>query len=31
MTEIYSRQRQLGHHPYVATRVLDRIIPEPHL
>jgi uncharacterized protein (TIGR01370 family) len=29
--KIYSRQRQLGHHPYVATRVLDRIIPEPHL
>jgi uncharacterized protein (TIGR01370 family) len=27
--KIYSRQRQLGHHPYVATRVLDRIIPEP--
>jgi uncharacterized protein (TIGR01370 family) len=27
--KIYSRQRQLGHHPYVATPVLDRIIPEP--
>jgi polysaccharide biosynthesis protein PelA len=26
---IYLRQRQLGHHPYVATRMLDRIIPEP--
>ena len=27
--KIYSRQRHLGHHPYVATPVLDRIIPEP--
>lgn len=27
--EMYLRQRQLGHHPYVATRMLDRIIPEP--
>jgi len=27
--EIYMRERQLGHHPYVATRMLDRIIPEP--
>jgi uncharacterized protein (TIGR01370 family) len=27
--EIYLRQRQLGHHPYVATRMLDRIIREP--
>jgi uncharacterized protein (TIGR01370 family) len=26
---IYSRQRELGHHPYVGTRVLDRIIAEP--
>ena len=26
---IYLRERQLGHHPYVATRLLDRIIPEP--
>ena len=26
---IYRRQRQLGHHPYVATHLLDRIIPEP--
>jgi polysaccharide biosynthesis protein PelA len=29
ITRIYLRQRQLGHHPYVATRMLDRIIPEP--
>jgi uncharacterized protein (TIGR01370 family) len=27
--EIYMRERQLGHHPYVATRMLDRIIPGP--
>jgi polysaccharide biosynthesis protein PelA len=27
--EIYLRERQLGHHPYVATRMLDRIIPGP--
>lgn len=27
--EIYARERQLGNHPYVATRMLDRIIPEP--
>jgi uncharacterized protein (TIGR01370 family) len=27
--KIYLRQRLLGHHPYVATRMLDRIIPEP--
>lgn len=27
--KIYLRERQLGHHPYVATRTLDRIIPEP--
>jgi uncharacterized protein (TIGR01370 family) len=26
---IYHRQRQLGHIPYVATPMLDRIIPEP--
>jgi uncharacterized protein (TIGR01370 family) len=26
---IYARQRELGHHPYVAIRSLDRIIPEP--
>jgi polysaccharide biosynthesis protein PelA len=28
--KIYAHERQLGHHPYVATRSLDRIIPEPH-
>jgi uncharacterized protein (TIGR01370 family) len=27
--EIYARERLLGHHPYVATRALDTIIPEP--
>lgn len=27
--QIYFRERQLGHHPYVATRALDRIISEP--
>ena len=27
--KIYLRQRLLGHHPYVATRMLDRIISEP--
>jgi len=27
--KIYLRERLLGHHPYVATRMLDRIIPEP--
>ena len=27
---IYRRERDLGHHPYVATRLLDRIIPEVH-
>lgn len=26
--EIYRRERALGHHPYVATRNLDRIVPE---
>jgi uncharacterized protein (TIGR01370 family) len=26
---IYARERQLGHHPYVATRALDRIVPDP--
>lgn len=26
---IYARERWLGHHPYVATRLLDRIVPEP--
>lgn len=29
ITKIYARQRELGHHPYVATRSLDRIVPEP--
>lgn len=27
--EIYRREQQLGHHPYVATRLLDAIIPAP--
>ena len=27
--EIYIRERQLGHHPYVATRMLDSIVPRP--
>lgn len=27
--EIYRQERALGHHPYVATRNLDRIVPEP--
>jgi uncharacterized protein (TIGR01370 family) len=26
---IYARQRHWGHHPYVATKSLDRLIPEP--
>ena len=26
--EIYRRERALGHHPYVATRLLDQIVPE---
>jgi polysaccharide biosynthesis protein PelA len=25
---IYRRERELGHHPYVATRLLDQIVPE---
>jgi uncharacterized protein (TIGR01370 family) len=29
VNKIYTRQRSLGHHPYVATRTLDRIFPEP--
>jgi hypothetical protein len=29
--EIYARERLLGHHPYVATRALDVIIPEPEV
>jgi uncharacterized protein (TIGR01370 family) len=28
IAEIYRRQRELGHHPYVATRLLDQIVPE---
>ena len=28
IAEIYRRERELGHHPYVATRSLDRIVPE---
>jgi uncharacterized protein (TIGR01370 family) len=27
--QIYARERQLGHSPYVATRTLDKIIPRP--
>jgi uncharacterized protein (TIGR01370 family) len=27
--QIYRRERKLGHHPYVATPLLDRIVPEP--
>jgi polysaccharide biosynthesis protein PelA len=27
--EIYMRERQLGHHPYVTVQMLDRIIPGP--
>ena len=29
IAEIYRRERDLGHHPYVATRLLDQIVPEP--
>lgn len=29
--EIYRREQQLGHHPYVGTRMLDTIIPKPVL
>jgi len=28
IADIYRRERALGHHPYVATRLLDRIVPE---
>jgi polysaccharide biosynthesis protein PelA len=28
IAEIYRRERALGHHPYVATRLLDRIVAE---
>jgi uncharacterized protein (TIGR01370 family) len=27
--EIYKRERELGHHPYVTTPLLDEIVPEP--
>jgi polysaccharide biosynthesis protein PelA len=30
IAEIYRRERDLGHHPYVAGRLLDRIVPEVH-
>jgi polysaccharide biosynthesis protein PelA len=29
ISEIYTRERALGHHPYVATQLLDSIIPAP--
>jgi hypothetical protein len=28
IAEIYRRERELGHHPYVATRSLNQIVPE---
>jgi uncharacterized protein (TIGR01370 family) len=28
IAEIYRRERELGHHPYVATRSLDQVVPE---
>jgi polysaccharide biosynthesis protein PelA len=28
IAEIYRRERDLGHHPYVAARLLDRVVPE---
>jgi len=28
IAEIYRREREIGHHPYVATRSLDIIVPE---
>jgi polysaccharide biosynthesis protein PelA len=28
IAEIYRRERDLGHHPYVATKCLDQIVPE---
>ena len=28
IAEIYRREREFGHHPYVATRLLDQIVPE---
>lgn len=30
VAEIYRRERLIGHHPYVATRLLDQIVPEEH-
>ncbi len=27
--QIYARERQAGHHPYVATQQLDHVLPEP--
>ena len=29
IADIYRLERELGHHPYVGTRMLDRIVPEP--
>lgn len=29
INEIYRREQQLGHNPYVATRMLDTIVPAP--
>ena len=28
IARIYRQERELGHHPYVATRSLDQIVPE---
>jgi uncharacterized protein (TIGR01370 family) len=28
---LYAAHRQLGHHPYVSTRLLDQIVPEPQV
>jgi polysaccharide biosynthesis protein PelA len=30
IVEIYRRERVIGHHPYVATRLLDQIVSEEH-
>jgi polysaccharide biosynthesis protein PelA len=30
IVEIYRRERLIGHHPYVATRLLDQIVSEDH-
>lgn len=27
--QIYEKEQRMGHHPYVATRMLDRIVPPP--